>query len=149
MVPMEDEDHVHADNYYNRLRANVGAQRLERYFQVAEPTLDLERLSAREFQLTCCQTRKYVPPKIECLPLEVLRYISTFVTYPRRVVLTFTCLNAYPFLPPVWEMKSNPNNDFAAAVLLHNYEYSLPGNWCLQSMETDILQLLLRIRPLF
>ena len=142
--------HIHADNFYNRFQTNVGAQRLDEYYQLGELKLDLVRLSVHEFQLTCRRTQQHIPPKIECLPLDVLRLIAAFVTYRRRAVLTFTCLNAYPFIPPAWELKSGTdNNALEEAVFFHNYEYSVPGNWCMQSMESDILQMLLRIMPSF
>lgn len=91
-----------------------------------------------------------MPPNIECLPTDVLRYIASFLTHTRRIEMVVAHKNDYPFIPPRWELQSSTVARYkvAEAVFQHNYTYSVPGNWCMQGMVTDILQMLLRVLPI-
>jgi hypothetical protein len=137
------ETHFYADLFYNWFNQNLNGRALDEYYQLDSMKVDLERLDVYKFQLTCIKKVQYVPPNITKLPLELLRHISSFVTYSDRRVLAFVCTNDYPFAPPIWEL-SERREDMVEPVLLHNYENSVPGNWCMQCMEADILQMLLR-----
>ena len=140
------EPHFFADQFYHWFNLNVGSTPLGEYYLLPSTTLHLVRASAYDFDLTCVHTKKQIPPNIPALPLEVLRYISSFLTHKYTVVVGFTCLNDYPFNPPRWQL-----HDDGGFILLrnevnqHNYDYSVPGNWAMQSMETDILQMVVRI----
>jgi hypothetical protein len=136
------ETHFYADLFYNWFKQNLDGRTLDEYYQLESMKVALERLDAYKFQLTCIKKTQYIPPNLS-LPLEILRLITSFVTYSDRTVFAFVCTNDYPFAPPIWEL-SEPRDEMDEHVLLHNYENSVPGNWCMQCMEADILQMLLR-----
>ena len=140
------EPHYYADHFYNWFNTNVGTTPLGEYYHLPHTKLDLVRRSAYDFELTLVHIKKEIPPKIDCLPLDLLRYISSFITYKHKVVLGFTSPNDYPFIPPRWQL-----HDGGLFILMqdavnrHNYDYSVPGNWFMQCMESDILQMVVRI----
>lgn len=138
--------HFYVDQFYQWFMLNVGETPLGDHYFLPSTKLNLTRNSAYEFELTLVHKKKEIPPKLDCLPLELLRYISSFLTYKHKVVMGFMCPNDYPFLPPTWYMREN--GDFIlmnTAVIQHNYENSVPGNWSSQSFEADILQMVVRI----
>jgi hypothetical protein len=137
------ESHYYVDLFYHWLQQNLHGRTLDEYYQLDSMKVDLARLDIYNFQLTCTKKKQYIPPNITKLPLELLRHISSFVTYFDRTVLGFTCTNNYPFDPPFWELKEY-RDDRVEHVFRHNYEYSVPGNWSMQCMDTDILQMLIR-----
>ena len=137
------ESHFYIDLFYNCFNQNLNGRSLDAYYQLDSMKVALERLNTYNFQLTCVKKKQYIPPNISNLPLEILRHISSFVTYSDRTVIGFFCTNNYPFAPPFWELKEY-RDDRVEHVFRHNYEYSVPGNWSMQCMETDILQMLIR-----
>ena len=140
------ETHFYADQFYNWFIQNVGHKPLGEYYHLPHTELDLVRNSLYHFELTCVHKKKQIPPKIDCLPLDVLRYISSFISYKHTVVVGFTCPNDYPFIPPTWHLQHDGQFILMQdAVFRHNFDYSIPGNWCMQSMECDILQMVVRI----
>jgi hypothetical protein len=140
------ETHYLADQYYNWYKLNLGSTPLGEYYFLPNTTLELVRRSAYDFELTCVHKKKQIPPKIDRLPLELLRSISSFLTYEYKVVLGFSCPNDYPFIPPHWQVLDDGGFILMRGeVIQHNYDYSVPGNWSMQSMEADILQMVVRI----
>ena len=140
------ESHFYADQFYNWFMHNVGNKPLGEHYNLPHTELDLVRNSIYFFELTCVHHKKQIPPKIDCLPLDVLRHISSFITYKHTVVVGFNCPNDYPFIPPRWQVHDAGSFILMEdAVFRHNFEYGIPGNWCMQCMETDILQMVLRI----
>jgi hypothetical protein len=137
---------VFVDKFYNWYKMNLGSTPLGEYYFLPSTTLDLVRTSAYDFELTCVHTKKQIPPKIDRLPLDLLRYISSFLTYNYKVVAGFSCPNDYPFIPPYWRLHDDGGFLLMRTeVIQHNYDNSVPGNWCMLSMETDILHMVIRI----
>ena len=140
------EPNYYVDYYYSWFNTNVENTPLGEYYHLPHTKLDLVRNSAHEFELTLVHKKKEIPPKIDCLPLDLLRYISSFITYKHRVVVGFMCLNDYPIVPPTWHLREAGSFILMQhAVFRHNYEYSIPGNWFMQCMESDILQMVVKI----
>lgn len=138
--------HFYVDLFYTWFLDNVGEKPLGEHFCLPSTKLDLRRNSPHEFELTLVHKKKEIPPKLDCLPLELLRYISSFLTYNHKVVLGFMCPNDYPFLAPTWHLRDNGHFILMNTVVIyHNYENSVPGNWSSQSFEADILQMVVRI----
>ena len=140
----------YTNNFYAWHVAQVGKGRLEEYYQVPEVKLDLVRLNEHDFKLTLRHTRSYLPPNIARLPTDVLRHISSFLTCSRRIDMIFACPNDYPFIAPRWALETSTVARYKVleAIFQHNYAYTVPGNWCMQSMVTDILQMVLRVLPI-
>lgn len=135
------ECHFYTDYFYNWFQLNVNGRRLGDYYQLGM-NVKLERMDVYNFKLTCTKKLQYLPPNLP-LPLELLRHIASFVTYTDCTVLGFTCSNDYPFAPPFWELREY-RPDMVEHVFRHNYENNVPGNWGMQCMEADILQMLIR-----